>query len=418
MNKDGIATITQICSLTIFIAIVCSNKRIAINAINLQDTRFFIIVVVKAGNFHHAVYNFCNGLTLYRCINDRDILDDIVRSIQGTALIKLQVFHLVIRGVSTINSRFDISVPRLVVQEVIAVRNELLIRNLEFSGRFISLDGIFFLLTAILGCNRRELPIAKFPVCLDTEKALMVFRITGKFSTRKREVCRTGFNTLQDVIFKFALERFFVNDANFVLRSEAFIHVLDFNRDVRSNLTLDHEARVVVQGRRRPKTRLGAPLGIVLFAIALEADIHGALEHEFRLVKTEVLHPGRHVHRDRNIEYGTRFRRFVTAIVLPDKAIQPEALTAHIVHVRNVICQFRIMRCPEHRRIRTGYRIHALFSHVDFTGGHINIVRENLPLRSIHQPRTHANAPHREEAVERGCRLGHRDILDCRGPFL
>ena len=285
------------------------------------------------------------------------------------------------------------------VQEVIAERNELLIRDLEFSRRFIRLDGIFFLLTAILGCNCRKFPVAQFPISLDTEKALMVFRITSKFSTRKREVCCTGFDSLQDVIFEFALERFFVNDTNFVLRTETFIHVLDFDRDVRTDLTFNHEARVVVQGRRRPQARLGTALGIVLFAIALETHVHRALEHELRLVETKVLHPRRHVHRNRNVENGTRFRSFITAIVLADKAIEPKTFTPHIVHVRNVVCQFWIMRCPEHSCIRARNRVHMLFGHIDFTSSNIDIVRENLTLRSVHQARAHSNATHREEAV-------------------
>ena len=278
------------------------------------------------------------------------------------------------------------------VQEVVAVCNKLLIGHLEFGRRFIGLDGIFFLFAAILGRNRRELPVAKFPVRLDTKKALVVFGVARKFSTRKREVRGTSFNALQDVIFEFALERFFVNNTDFVLRTETFIDILDFNRDVRSNLTFNHEARIVVQRRRRPKACLGATLGIILFTIPFKTDIHRTLEHELRLIEAEVLHPGRHVHRDRNVKDGTRLRSFVTAIVLTHKAIEPKTLASHIVHVRNIIRKFGIMRCPKHSRIRTGNRIHALFGHIDFTSRHVNIMRKDLALRGIHQPRTHSNA--------------------------
>ena len=179
---------------------------------------------------------------------------------------------------------------------------------------------------------------------------------------------------MQDVVFEFALERFLVNDTDFVLRTETFIDILDFDRNVRANLTFDHEARVVVQGRRRPEASLGATLGIVLFAIALEAHVHRTFEHELRLVETKVLHPRRHVHRNRNIEYGAGLRRFVTTIALAHKPVKPQALTAHIVHVRNVICQFRIMRCPKYRCIRAGNRVHTLLGHVNFTGRNIDIM--------------------------------------------
>ena len=219
------------------------------------------------------------------------------------------------------------------VQEVIAVRQELLVRHLEFRRRFVRLDGILFLLTTILRRNRRQLPVAQFPFGLDTEKSLVVFGITGELRTRKRQVRRTRFDSLQNVVLEFALERFLINDADFVLRTEAFIDILDFDSDVRSNLTFDHETRIVVQRRRRPEARLGAALGIVLFAVALEAHIHGTLEHELRFVETKVLHPRRHVHRNRNIEHRTCFRSFVAAVILPDKAIEPKTLAAHIVHV-------------------------------------------------------------------------------------
>ena len=282
------------------------------------------------------------------------------------------------------------------VQEVIAVCQELLVRHLEFRRRFVRLDGIFFLFTTILRCNRRKLPVPQLPVGLDTEKTLVVFGITGELRTGKRQVRRTRFDSLQDVVFKFALERFFIDNADLVLRTEAFIDVLDFDRDVRTNLTFDHEARVVVQRRRRPQARLGAALGIVLFAIALEADIHRSLQHKLRLVEAKVLHPCRHVHRNRNVEHGTRFRGFVTAIILPDKAIKPKTLTAHVVHVRDVVCKFRIMRCPEHRCIGTGRRIYTLFGYVDFAGSHVNVVSKELALGRIHESRTHADTAQRE----------------------
>ena len=214
----------------------------------------------------------------------------------------------------------------------------------------------------------------------------MVFGITGKFRTGKRQVRSTRFDTLQNVIFEFALERFFIDNANFVLRTKTFINVLDFNGNVRTNFTFDHEARIVVQRRRRPQACLSATFGIILFAIALEANIHGALEHELRLVETKVLHPCRHVHRNRNIKDRTCFRRLV-AIVLPDKPVKPKTLAPDIVHVRNVICKFRIMRGPKDRRIRARKCVHTFFRHVNFTSSHINIVRENLALRSIHESR-------------------------------
>ena len=353
-----------------------------------------------------------------RLIHDGHILYDFGRVVQRTSLVQPQSRDIAFRSRITGNRVFDIGVPRIVVQEVIAVRHELLVHHLEFSRRFVRLDGIFFLFTAILRCNRRELPVAQFPFRLDTEKPLVVFGITSKLRTGQRQVRSTRFYALQDVIFEFALERFLIDDADFVLGAKPFIDVLDFDRDVRADLTLDHEARVVVQRRGRPQTRLGAALGIVLFAVTLEADIHRALEHELRLVEPEVLHPGRHIHRNRNIEDRARLRSLVTTIVLPDKTVKPQAFATNVVHVRDVVCKFRIMRCPEHRRIRARMRIHALFRHVDFTRCHVDVVREHLTLGRIHEPWTHANTAHRQKTIQRGCRFRHRDVLDSRSPFV
>ena len=302
------------------------------------------------------------------------------------------------------------------VQEVVTVRNELLVQHLEFRRRLARIDSVLFLASAILRGNRREPPVPEFPVGLDTEQALVIFGITRKFGTGKRERRGTRFHTLQYVVLKFTLERFLVHDAHLVLHAESAFHVVDFDRNVGANLSLHHEARLVFQRRRRPQARLGAALGIVQFAITLEANVHRSLEHQLGLIEPEGLHPRGHVHRDGDIEHRARLGRLVATVALPDKAIQPQVLAAHVVHVGHVVGKFRIMRRPQRRRIAR-HRVHAFLAHVEFTGRHVDVVVENLPLGLLHQAGRCAYATEREEVIQRGRRSGQREVLERGLPF-
>ena len=289
------------------------------------------------------------------------------------------------------------------VQEVVTVRDELLVEHLELGRRLARVDGIFFLASAILRGDGREPPVTQFPVGLDTEQTLVVLGITRKFRTGKRKRCGTRFHALQYIVLEFSLERFLVHHAHLVLHAEPAFHVVDLDRDVGADLALHHEARFVFQGRRRPQARLGTALGIVEFAVALEADVHRTLEHEFRLVEPEGLHPGGHVHRDGNVEHRARLGRLVAAIALADKAVQPQVLAAHVVHVGHVVGKFRVMRRPKRRRIPR-YRVHALLAHVEFTRRHVDVMVEYLALGLLHQAGRCTHATKRQKAVQRGRR--------------
>ena len=139
---------------------------------------------------------------------------------------------------------------------------------------------------------------------------------------------------------------FLVHHAHLVLHAETAFHVVDFDRDVGADLSLHHEARVIGKRRRRPQARLGTAFRIILFAITLQADIHRTLEHEFRLVESEVSHPSGHRHGNRNVEHGARLRRLVAFVSLADETVQPEVLAAHVIHVGHVIRKLRIVRRP------------------------------------------------------------------------
>ena len=200
-----------------FATVVRRNKRIAIDSVNPQDTRVAIVIIFGIRNFFHAVNSLCYRFPLRRLIHDGHILYDFGRIVQCASLVQPQSRHIGFRSRITVNRVFDIVVPSIEVQEVIAVRQELLVHHLELSSRFVRLDGIFFLLATVLRRNRREFPVAQFPFRLDTEEALMVFGITRKLRTGQRQVRSTRFHALQDVIFEFALERFLINNADFVL---------------------------------------------------------------------------------------------------------------------------------------------------------------------------------------------------------
>ena len=348
LDQDDRRTITnrRSCTASPVIAPAGGQQRTAIHAVHLKDTRLGIIAKVRRGDLDHAFHQFLDSLSRRRLVDDRDIFKDVLRHVHRTALVKLEVRRRITGRRLARNGRVDIIAPRLVVQEVIAVRNELLVQNLEFRRRLAGIDRILFLTTAVLRRDCRESPVPQFPFRLDTEQALMVLGITRKFRAGQRKRCRTGFYALQDVIFKFVLVRFLVHHAHLVLHTEAAFHVVDLDRDVRANLTLHHKTRVVSQCRRRPEARLGTALGIVLLAVSLEADIHGTLQHQLGLVETEVPHPRRHRHRNRDIEHRTRLGRFVAVVPLPDKAVEPQVLATHIVHVGHVVRQFRIVRRP------------------------------------------------------------------------
>ena len=301
-------------------------------------------------------------------------------------------------GPVTADGRIDVVPTDVLVQEVVAVSDKLLIENLELRCRFTGLQAELFLVATVLRGNRRESPVTKFPVGLDTEQPLVVLGITREFRTRQSEVCGTRFHTLQDVVLEFALVRFLVDHAHLVTGAEAFFHIVDFDRDVRAYLALHHEVRRIVQGRRGPQARLGTTFGIILFAVSLQADIHRTLEHQLRLVEAKVAHPRRHRHRNRNIEHRTGLGSLVSVVRLPDQVVQPQALLADTVHVRHIVRKFRIMRRPQGRRV-TGNGVHAFFAHVHFTSRDVDIVTKDLPLRGIHQARRRTYATKGQKSV-------------------
>ena len=110
--------------------VVRRNERVSVDTVNLQDTRLRIVLVIRSRDFFHAVYNLSNFLSLLGRINNGDILDDIVRFIQRASLVQLQVRQRIV-DVAFLDGCIDVVSPHLVVQEVIAVRKELLIGNLE-----------------------------------------------------------------------------------------------------------------------------------------------------------------------------------------------------------------------------------------------------------------------------------------------
>ena len=211
----------------------------------------------------------------------------------------------------------------------------------------------------------------------------MVFRITGEFRTRQSEGSRTSFNALQNVVFEFILVRFFVNDADLVLRPETAFHVIHFHRDVRTDLTLHHETRVIGKRRAREQIVLRATRSIILFTAARKTDVHRTLQHKLRLVKAKILHPGRHV--DWNIDIVKRagLRFGVPTAALARKRVGPQAVKARRIHIRHIGRDFRIVRRPEFHRV-TAQRIHVTLLHFHFTIFKINVVLVLFVTRRLH----------------------------------
>ena len=394
-------------SLTIAVFSPASGKQcIAVHAVDLEHARFFVVrehVVVGILDFCQAFHLLDDSLSVRRHVPNVHIVDDFL-GVRSTALVKLQASRLVSRSLSARNREFlDVSVPSFVVQEIIAVSDKLLIQNLEFRRRFARLKAVFFLVATILRGNGRKAPVAKLPVSLDTEQALVVLGVTREFRTRKSKVRGTGFYALQNVVFKFVLVRFFVNHTHLVTCTQAFFHVVDFDRDVRADFALHHEVRRVVQSRARPQARVGATFGVIFFTVALQANVHGTLKHQLRLVEAKVAHPCRHRHRDGNIKHRTGLGRLVAVVRLADQVVQPQALLAYAVHVRHVVRQFGVMRSPQSGGIaRNG--VHALFAHIHFTSRDINIVTKDLPLAGTHERGRRTNATERQKAVKRSHR--------------
>ena len=97
----------------------------------------------------------------------------------------------------------------------------------------------------------------------------MVFRITRQFRARKGKGGSTGLHPLEDVVLELILVGFLINHPHLVLDTESGLYIVDFHGDVWPNLSLDHKARVVVQGKGWHKARIGTALSVVLFTIAL-----------------------------------------------------------------------------------------------------------------------------------------------------
>ena len=238
----------------------------------------------------------------------------------------------------------------------------------------------------------------------------MVLGVTREFCTRQSKVRGTGFYALQNVVFKFILVRFFVNHADLVTGTEAFFHVVDFNRDIRTDFTLHHEVRRVVQSGAGPETRLSTTFGIILFTVALQANVHGTLKHQLRLVQAKVAHPCRHRYWNRNVEHRTGLGSLVTVIGLTHQVVQPQTLLANAVHVRHVVCQFGVMRRPQGGGIaRNG--VHAFFAHVHFTSRHIDIVTKDLPLAGTHERRRSTNTAEGQKPIKRCYRRREGNVL-------
>ncbi len=335
-----------------------------------------------------------------RRIDHSHILNDVGRCVSCGTTVKFQVRCLIGGRRISSNTSIDIVLPHFLIQEVIAISNELFIQYLEFGSGFVRLQGILFLGATILRCDGCQTPVPQFPVRLNTEQALVVFRITRQFRTRQGKIGSTRFHTLKDVVFKFILIGFLIHHANLVLGTKALFHVIDFHGNVRANLTLHHEVGCIIQRRTGPQASFRTAFGIILFSVSLQSDIHGTLKHQLRLIQAEISHPGRHGYRDGNVEYGTCFRCFVAIVSLTNQTIKPQSLTANIIHVSHIIRQFRIMSGPQRNRI-SGNRVNAFLANIHFTSGNVHIMSKDLSPGIVHQARASANATKGQHSVQR-----------------
>ncbi len=389
---------------------------VAVHAVHLHYAHFRIVSKVRIRNLNHALHELHDRFSARRRVPNINIINDTRRTVRDSALIKPEFRGFLVPSPVSADGRIDVVPPDRLIQEVVAVSDKLLIENLELRRRFTGLQAELFLVATVLRGNRRKAPVTKFPVGLDTEQPLVVLGITREFRTRQGEVRGTGFYTLQNVVLEFVLVRFFVNNTHLVAGAQPFFHVVDFNRDVRADLALHHEVRRIVQSRAGPQTRLGATFGVILFAVALQADIHRSLEHQLRLVQAKVAHPRGHCHGNRDVEHRTHLGGLVSVVRLPDQVVQPQALLADTVHVRHIVRKFRIMRRPQGRRV-TRNGVHALFAHVHFTGRDIDIVTKDLPLAGTHQTRRRTDTAERQKSIQRGRRRRQRYVLVCRLPL-